>query len=183
MSKHYSAYNRTSKRFFLVIIGTLAKCDSNQCSQEMDTTSIIVLSTITSINDIQLADYSFIYAQLLKELLLRMKFDQHTSKKEFINFFKETTEFNENNFIIELAEFDHEYNKHSAIWWYTHPGFIRNTLNEALRTQDVLNLLRMGFLIQKLHRQLEYISQNSDEITSTFTVYLGQGLLMMIMIN
>ncbi|CAF3073793.1 unnamed protein product [Rotaria socialis] len=34
----------------------------------------------------------------------------------------------------------------------------------------------MGFLIQKLHRQLEHLSQNVDEVTSSFIVYRGQGL-------
>ncbi|UJR12790.1 hypothetical protein I4U23_016964 [Adineta vaga] len=162
--------------FFLAITDTLTKCDSNQCSQEMDVTSIRVLSTITSIDGIQTGDYSFIYAQLLKELLLRMEFDQQNSKNEFINFFKETTELNQNNDMVELDKFGREYDKHSIIWWYTRPGFIHHTINEALRIQDVLNLLRMGFLIQKLHRQLEHISRNSDEVTSTLTVYLGQGL-------
>ena len=162
--------------FFLAITGALTQCDSNQCVDKMDATSIQILSTMSSPDDIQPADLSFIHAQLLKELLLTMKFDEQTSRKEFVNFFKETAELNEHEEMLELTRYEREFNRHSAIWWYTSPGFIHRTLNEALRLQDVLNLLRMGFLIQRIHRQLEHISQNVDEIAATFTVYRGQGL-------
>ena len=158
------------------IAGTFGKCDSNQCSNEMDATSLTVFSTTNIKNGSELTDNPFIHAQLLKELLLSVKFDEQTSRKEFIHFFKENAALSDSTELIGHGKFEREYTKHSAIWWYTVPGFIHETLNDALRTQDVINLLRSGFFIQKLHRQLEHMSVNSDSMSGTFVLHCGQGL-------
>ena len=162
--------------FSFLITGILTKCDSNQCYQEMHATSITVYSMTSGTEGVQFDDHSFVHAYLLKELLFQIEFDEQTSRKEFVQFFKEITEVNENKDRTDLNKFYHEYNKHSSIWWYTYPGFIHNVLNDVLRTQDVLNLLRMNFFIQKLNRQLEHMSKNADEVTNAFLVYHGQGL-------
>lgn len=142
----------------------------------MDVTSLTVFSTTNAKDGLEIVDYSFIHAQLLKELLLSIKFDEQTSRKEFIHFFKENAELTDNNNLIGLGKFDREYTKHSAIWWYTAPGFLHETLNQTLHTQDVISLLRFGFVIQKIHRQLQHMSKNADLVSGTFIVYRGQGL-------
>ena len=100
---------------------------------------------------------------------------RHPEKNSFISL-KENAALIDNTNLIGLDNFDREHSKHSAIWWYTSPGFLHETLNEALRTQDVIGLLRSGFVIQKLHRQLEHMSKNADPVSGTFVVYRGQGL-------
>ena len=51
----------------------------------MDATSLTDLSTIKIKEGSELADYSFIHAQSLKELLLGIKFDKQASKKGWID--------------------------------------------------------------------------------------------------
>ena len=119
---------------------------------------------------------SFIHAQLIKDLLLTNTFDEQLAAKNFVEFYKEHDGIAAGNDINALTKFESEYNKHSAIWWYTHPGVIHQLLNEALRTQDVVGMLRMGFFVQRLHRQIEHLAKNAEEVTSGFVVYRGQGL-------
>jgi tetratricopeptide (TPR) repeat protein len=157
----------------LIINNVLAECNSNECTTGIDPTSINVLLTTNTNDDITPADLSFIHTQLLKELLLATDFVQETAKREFVDYYKEQTD---SKGISALDKFDREYKRHSALWWYTYPSYIHDVLNEGLRTQNVTNLLYMGFFIQKVHRQLEHIRKTTDDVTSEFTVYRGQGL-------
>lgn len=159
-----------------LITDVLGTCDSNQCSYKNDPTSITVFAKTSTNNFTKLTDVSFVHAQLIKELLVSIDYDESRAKREFVNFYKEQIEASDSNDIIASVKFDREYNKHSAIWWYTYPSFIHDVLNDALRTQNVLDLLRMGFFLQRLQRQIDHISKNADEVTSGFTVYRGQGL-------
>jgi len=56
-----------------------------------------------------------------------------------------------------IDEFEKEYEKNKAIWWYTRASFIYGVLNKALRTMDFTILLIMGFYIQDLHRQIQIL--------------------------
>ena len=156
----------------IVFTGVLSKCDSDQCTYDDDPMSITVWAAANAFKATVPADLSFIHALLIKELLLTSTFDEQLAAKNFVEFYKEHDGIDSNT----LAKFKNEYHQHSAIWWYTHPDAIHQLLNEALRAQDVVGMLRMGFFIQRLHRQIEHLAKEADEVKSGFMLYRGQGL-------
>src|SRR5207302_1317936 len=72
-------------------------------------------------------DQSFMYTQILKEILLEIEYNDQ-SFKDLISYCRDqyTNNTDELNFI---KEFEENYNAHSPIYWYTHPGFIYSMLN------------------------------------------------------
>ncbi|CAF1016422.1 unnamed protein product [Adineta ricciae] len=129
--------------------------------------------TIIPNENLHSLDPSFMYIELLKEILLQMKFDQK-SKDEFVNMclIKEV-EYETSHRIID--EFDHNYKPSLAIQWYTRDCFIYRMLNDSLRYQDTDVILTMGFFIRDLHRQIELLYQDfANEKPSI--VYRGQGM-------
>ena len=58
-------------------------------------------------------------------------------------------------------------------------AFLYPMLNRALRTMEVDIIIKMGFFIGDLHRQIEQLHSeqfNGHHSKTTFTVYRGQGL-------
>lgn len=118
-------------------------------------------------------DQSFMYSQILKEILLDIKYDL-TAKKEFVDFC--STYYADNHTQTNrILDFERFYGDHSPIWWYTKETFIYSILNKALRTQEIDVIIKMGFFIQDLHRQIEQLYATTEK-TSKMTVYRGQGM-------
>lgn len=119
-----------------------------------DVTPISILLP-TSDNDINRLNQSFMYSQLLKEILLSMKHDDE-AKQKFIEFCRFLNNDNEQQ-RLHMDKFEQEYDLHSPVWWYTKEPFIYSTLNQALRTQDNDVVMKMGYFIRDLHRQPEQL--------------------------
>ena len=138
--------------------------------------SVVPKSSSSSIDFNQL-DQSFMYSQLLKEILLKMEYSEQ-AKDEFVEFCLE--QYIENESTIEvIGEFERDYGQSqssSSIWWYTRDCFIYPMLNKALRTQNIDIILKMGFFLRDLHQQIEHLHLNIDK-SSTIIVYRGQGIL------
>ena len=122
-------------------------------------------------------DPSFMYTQILKEILLTIKFEQKDID-EFVLHCREAFAGNEKQlrFIDKLA---HEYQQHTPIWWYTFDRFLNPMLNRALETMDVNLMVKMGFFISDLHRHIEQLHQKEfggADSKQRFTVYRGQGM-------
>jgi tetratricopeptide (TPR) repeat protein len=122
-------------------------------------------------------DSSFMYTQILKEILLTINFEQaHFSefitycRKQFVN---STTEMK------NVDKIEKEYHRDQAIWWYTYQCFLYSMLNRALRTMEVDLITTMGFFVRDLHEHIatlhseQYAGQSHSD---SFTVYRGQGL-------
>ncbi|CAF3549388.1 unnamed protein product [Adineta steineri] len=117
------------------------------------------------------------YTQILKEILLTINFeDEHI--REFINYCRDV--FVENDYDLHNIEnLERDYHDHTPIWWYTYQYFLYSMLNQALRQMDVDIIVRMGFFINDLHRDIQrlhseqFYGQQSGE---TSTVYRGQCL-------
>ncbi|CAF3849355.1 unnamed protein product [Adineta steineri] len=78
-----------------------------------------------------------------------------------------------------IEEFGRDYHDHTPIWWYTYQYFLYSMLNQALRLMDVDIIVRMGFFINDLHRDIQQFHSeqfNSHQSGITFTVYRGQCL-------
>ncbi|CAM4826026.1 unnamed protein product [Rotaria magnacalcarata] len=121
-------------------------------------------------------DGSFMYTQLLKEILLEFEYNEE-SAKEFASYCRE--QYADSGYELSIVDrFEREYNCQTPIWWYTFPCFIYSLLNGALRTQEIETIITMGFFISDLHRQIEklHAEQMANDHREPFIVYRGQGI-------
>ncbi|CAF1160109.1 unnamed protein product [Adineta steineri] len=148
------------------------KHDIQQCSSNL--TPISILSTTYSSNrDVNELDQSFMYSQLLKEILLELNYEPNV-KKELVDFCR--IQYCNNTVELKIIdEFDKQYEDHSPIWWYTREGFTYSMLNKALRTQDIEIIIKMGFFIRDLHQQIELL-HSATKNQGSLTVYRGQSM-------
>ena len=122
-------------------------------------------------------DPSFMYTQILKEILLVINFeDKHI--QEFTTYCRERFADNEHT-LNRIEEFKCDYRDKTPIWWYTGESFLYPLLNRTLRLMDVNIIIKIGFFIKDLYHHIEQLysaqlsASNSKE---SFTVYRGQGV-------
>lgn len=120
-------------------------------------------------------DRSFMYSLLLKEIFLDIEEDTQT-KQELVEFWRH--QYTGNSAMLKtIDEFEHKYDRHSSIWWYTKEPFIYSAVNRALRELEIDILMKMKFIIRDLHRQIEQLYTESTDEQHTITVYRGQCML------
>ena len=153
------------------------KQTARQCQQNAISISIMGGSdNIVEKNGDRL-DPSFMYTQIMKEIFLTINFEpKHID--EFIQYCRETLAHDEKQlkYVSQLAC---QYREHTPIWWYTRECFLYPMLNHALRTMDANLMVKLGFFISDLHRQIEQLHQEqlgSDSFKQCFTVYRGQRM-------
>ena len=122
-------------------------------------------------------DPSFMYTQIMKEVLLTINFEQkHIA--EFIQYCRKLLK--DNGKQLECVnEFARDYRQHTPIWWYTRNCFLYPMLNRALRTMNADLMIKLGFFIGDLHRHIGQLHQaqfGNDSSRQHFTVYRGQGM-------
>ncbi|CAF2820199.1 unnamed protein product [Rotaria sp. Silwood2] len=121
-------------------------------------------------------DPLFMYTQLFKEVFFEIRDDDEKSIKEFVEYCRIHDDIPED----QIKKIERKYHRYSTIWWYTAPYFIYSMLNRGLRLLDVNIILKMGFFIRHLHRDIEELHREQQSITTTatnpFQVYRGQGL-------
>jgi tetratricopeptide (TPR) repeat protein len=122
-------------------------------------------------------DPSFMYTQILKEILLTIEFEEKHIQA-FIDYCRE--QFADNNQeLSNIEKLEAKYHNETPIWWYTSQCFLYPMLNLGLRLMDVDIIIRMGFFIGDLHRQIEKLHSEQfgrHHTGEKFTVYRGQGL-------
>lgn len=120
---------------------------------EVITTPISIISpNPTSAEGLDTLDPSFMFSQLLKEILFEFN-DDEEARRQFVEFSRERYEGDGRELTV-INEFGNHYRDHSPAWWYTRECFLCKMLNKALRTSDIDILCEMGFFIRDLHRQL-----------------------------
>jgi tetratricopeptide (TPR) repeat protein len=144
-----------------------------QCNQDSIAMSFVAVDTIVSSKNLDQLDPLFMYTQIFKEILLKMKHNQQ-SLKNFITYCRNGNLGSSSN----ITRLEKEYNANLAIWWYTYPSFIYNLLNSGLRNMEADTIINMGFFIRDLHHQIQelYQKQVGKYPREPFTVYRGQGL-------
>ncbi|CAF3392408.1 unnamed protein product [Rotaria socialis] len=165
--------HRKIKGIFIQIehICDAIKKEARQCETDLIPISIVTNISATNLDEL---DQSFMYSQLLKEILLELEHDDK-AKSELVEFCREQYADNEKELKI-IDEFNQNYSKPSPIWWYTRECFAYSMLNKALRTQDVEVIIKMGFFVRDLHQQIEQLHSQTNNQRS-FIVYRGQGIL------
>ena len=140
---------------------------------EAVTTPISIISpNATSAEGLDTLDPSFMYSQLLKEILFEFN-DDEEARRRFVEFSRERY-VGDGRELTVINEFGNHYRDHSPAWWYTRECFLYKMLNKALRISDIDILCRMGFFIRDLHRQLEQL-QSAAAMNAPQVLYRGQG--------
>ncbi len=135
--------------------------------------SFIKPTTTFSKYNLDTLDCSFMYTQLLKEILVTIEFSHHQFT-DFLNYCREKFVDNKPD-LIKIEKIEKEYHCHRPIWWYTYNTFLYSILNRALRLMDVDIILKMGFFVSDLHKDIAVLHSEQDYLNS-FVVYRGQGL-------
>ena len=121
-------------------------------------------------------DCSFMYTQILKDILLTIDFEQgHIN--DFLTYCRQQLAGNDTQ-LNNVEKLRREYRDRQPIWWYTYQSFLYSMLNRALRLMDVDLLVKMGFFVRDLHNHIAslYSEQYSGRHhTTSFIVYRGQG--------
>ena len=148
-------------------------CDQNAISISFAPTR----DATTNIVHKDTLDCSFMYTQILKDILYTINFnDAHIN--EFLHYCR--IEFAENSSELRnVNKIAKEYHDHQPIWWYTCETFLYSMLNRALRLMDVDIIIQMGFFVCDLHKNIadlhseQFHGQSSSQ---SFIVYRGQSL-------
>jgi hypothetical protein len=124
------------------------QCEHNASGMSFMPTSDGACNTVSD----QL-DCSFMYTQIMKEILLTIQFEeQHI--QEYIDYCREAFAKNDVE-LMNIRKLERKYRKETPFLWYTLQCFLYPMLNRALRTMDVNIIIMMGFFITDLHRQIE----------------------------
>ena len=122
-------------------------------------------------------DSSFMYTQLLKEILLTIDFEQ-VHFDIFIRYCREMFQGDPRE-LYNVDSIEKEYRHHQPIWWYTNQSFLYAMLNRALRVMEVDVLIKIGFFLRDLHNNIvavHTVQYDKESHSKPFIVYRGQGL-------
>ncbi|CAF1415492.1 unnamed protein product [Adineta steineri] len=147
--------------------------DIKKCNQDSIAMSFITVDEMTSTDNLNQLEPTFMYTQIFKEILLDMEHNKQAIK-EFTAYCRRTN----SGLTTNIDQFENEYHPQSAIWWYTSSSFIYSMLNYALRSMEAEIIINMGFFIHDLHQQIQQLHQQqlSSHHDKPFIVYRGQGL-------
>jgi tetratricopeptide (TPR) repeat protein len=151
---------------------------ANECEQNAIPISFMATSGDITTKSLNQLDCTFMYTQIMKEILLNIKFDDNHIK-EFIQHCRQAFADNKEQ-MINVKEFERKYKQKTPVWWYTCESFLYPMLNRALRLMDADVIIKMGFFIGDLHRQIEQLHKdplNEYHTGATFKVFRGQGLI------
>ncbi|CAF1246083.1 unnamed protein product [Adineta ricciae] len=115
-------------------------------------------------------DHTFMYTQILKEILLEIN-NYGTKCVQDLAYYCREQSIDSGN----IDKFEQEYRLQTPVWWYTYDCCLYPMLNRALRTLEVDTIVKMGFFIHDLHQQVQQL-HNQQVSATTFVVYRGQGL-------
>ncbi|CAF1179702.1 unnamed protein product [Adineta steineri] len=145
---------------------------AHQCEQ-----NAIPMSFVGPNENLNRLDTSFMYTQILKEILVTIKFEQNHIQ-DYFDYCRDAFVDNEEE-MVNIQRLEREYRSKTPIYWYTCQMFLYPMLNRALRLMNGDTITRLGFFIGDLHRQIEQLHREQYAGTTaanTFTVYRGQGL-------
>ena len=148
-----------------------------QCDQELIAISLVAENEISSINNLNELESTFMYTQIFKEILLDIDYSDNAIQ-DLATCCREV--FLDNSMELQVInEFEHDYVPEKAIWWYTRECFTYKMLNQALRTLNADIIINMGFFLRDVHRQIQemYEEHMSSYDGKSFVVYRGQGFL------
>jgi tetratricopeptide (TPR) repeat protein len=154
------------------------KKETTKNEKENDSCAISFLSS-TDINsqDVNRQDPSFMYFQLLKDIILNdrlMESDEQT-KNDMLSYCRSVYVDNPNTIVI-LDEFEKDFIPELSIYWYTRECFLYKMLNKALWTPQPEVLYKLRYFIRHLYYQILSEASKQREQLSSMIVYRGQSI-------
>jgi tetratricopeptide (TPR) repeat protein len=150
---------------------------AQQSEQNAISISIMGSGGDVSKKNLDQLDPSFMYTQIMKEILLTIKFEQQ-HMQEFITYCRDVFVDNASQ-RQHVDKLERKYRDQTPIWWYTYECFLYPMLNRALRLMDADIIIKLGFFIGDLHRQIEQLHEEQfadPSSNQSFSVYRGQGM-------
>ncbi|CAF1186182.1 unnamed protein product [Adineta steineri] len=145
---------------------------AHQCEQ-----NVIPISFVGPNEKLEQLDPSFMYTQMLKDILVTIKFEQKHIQ-DYFDYCRDAFVDNEEE-MVNIQRLERKYRSKTPIYWYTCQMFLYPMLNRALRLMNGDTITRIGFFIGDLHRQIEQLHREQyagKTAADTFSVYLGQGI-------
>jgi tetratricopeptide (TPR) repeat protein len=150
------------------------KHDARKCDQNSVSINFVKLTEETSNENRDTLDPSFMYTQILKEILLTVDFKQEHFD-EFLAYCREQYATNDDE--LKNVEKFKEYCDHQPIWWYTYLRFLYTMLNRALRLMEIDVIIKVGFFLRDLHHNIAALhaeQYGKHSVSDPFIVYRGQ---------
>lgn len=178
---HKSRYDKDDKNWsriknIFIQMNSLSEI-IEQYTEQLFTMSFIAASQLTSDENLDQLDQSFMYTQILKEILLQIDFtDQHI--REFVTYCREVFANNDSR-LTNCDIIEREYHIHTPIWWYANHGFLSSMLKTAIEKMNIDLIIKMGFFIHDLCRQIKQLHReqfDDKQRSQTFIVYRSESL-------
>lgn len=132
--------------------------------------------TDTTSVDRKKQEASFLYGQLMREILYRFKFENN-AKNEFIKFCRShyTHELEQ---LSVIDEFERLYQPQKALWWLTRPCFIHRILQRIQSTFEIDIVYKSGFILKHAHTLLTVFQENNSYVPENVSiVYRGKTMI------
>ena len=128
---------------------TAKRCDQNLMSMSF------VTSSASTVSNLDQPEVSFMYTQLLKEMVLET-YNENKEKhiKDFVNYCRKNS-LGGNG----INKFEQEYYNQTPVWWYTSNILLYTMVNRGLRILEVTSILKIGFFIRDLHQYIVQLHQ------------------------
>ncbi|CAF1339323.1 unnamed protein product [Rotaria sordida] len=119
---------------------------------------------------------SFIFIQLINEIIARLKFES-VAKDVFVDFCRKYY-INNPEQLCYINEFAKYYRPHLALDWLNRSCFISKILNRVERTHEIDILYKLGFFIKHLNMQLVRLHEENELLMKNISiVYRGKTML------
>jgi tetratricopeptide (TPR) repeat protein len=150
---------------------------AQQCEQNAISITVMGNNGDVSKKNVDQLEPTFMYSQIMKEILLTINFEQQHFQ-ECIAYCRDVLGDNDAK-LKNVDKLHRTYRDHTPIWWYTLDSFLYPMLNRALRLMDTDVIIKLGFFIGDLHRQIEQLHNEQfgdSKSKKSFSVYRGQGM-------
>ncbi|CAF0838508.1 unnamed protein product [Didymodactylos carnosus] len=154
---------------------TLLRALANRFNTDHIPVSTFNLNNIpkqTSIRNLNKNSGTFLWHQLLMEIILRLPSQTERAKEDMIEVCRQYYETDRVQ-LKNIDEFEKSYNANSVIQWYTTDTFFYRLLNKAFRSQNIDIIFKFRKFISDLHHQ---ITQGKQVNNPPRVVYRGQTL-------
>ncbi|CAF1273341.1 unnamed protein product [Rotaria sp. Silwood1] len=170
--KSWTNESKKIKGIFTDIDAIINAIEQNINSSETNYSKTSIISTVdTNFDEL---DPSYMYSKILIEIILKISYDDK-AKQDSFDYCRKY--YADNNAMLKaIDEFEQDYQNHSPIWWYTKESPIYILLKDALMTDNIDMIVKMGFFIRDVHQDIKKIYSQIDR-TVKFIVYRGQGML------
>ncbi|CAF3362618.1 unnamed protein product [Rotaria sp. Silwood2] len=114
---------------------------------------------------------SYMYTMLFKEIILEIDEDDENSIENLLLYCRKH-DVSES----ELINFQKQYIQKAAVEWCSCNIFLFGMLNRALWSFDMATMIKTGFFIRSLHKQLQQLHrEQASTFEQNFIVYRGQA--------